>query len=125
MGKQLNTNINTIQLPQSINNVNNININQCYSVYVGNVPLQLTDQHMVQLFEPFGAVISAAVVQKTEDYKYGFVNFQKPEDAARALVGMNGKTIGGKTLQVKPANTDMSKAIAISQATNSYNHNAF
>eukprot|EP01083_Nonionella_stella_P218895 784522_1 len=31
---------------------------------------------------------------------------------------MNGKSIGGKTLQVKPANTDMSKAIAITQAAN-------
>ena len=99
-------------------------VEQCYSIYVGNVPLQLTDEHMRQLFEPFGAVISAAVVQKTEDYKYGFVNFEQPEDAARALVTMNGKSIGGKTLQVKPANTDMSKAIAITQAADYVSHNA-
>eukprot|EP01083_Nonionella_stella_P004712 13683_1 len=100
-------------------------VDQCYSIYVGNVPLQLTDDHMRQLFEPFGAVISAAVVQKTEDYKYGFVNFEQPEDAARALVTMNGKSIGNKTIQVKPANTDMSKAIAITQAANQVNRNRY
>ena len=71
---------------------------------------------MRQLFSPFGVVISSAVVQKTEDYKYGFVNFAQAEDAARALLTMNGKQIGGKTLQVRPANTDQSKALAISAA---------
>ena len=87
----------------------------CYSVYVGNIPLQLTEEHMVQLFESFGTVINAAVVQKTEDYKYGFVNFEKAQDAASALVTMNGKQIGGKTLQVKPANTDLQRAQEISR----------
>jgi len=87
-----------------------------FSIYVGNIPLQLTEDHLRQLFEPFGCVISAAVVQKTEEYKYGFVNFESADSAARALVTMNGKMIGGKSLQVKPANTDMQRAVEITQA---------
>ena len=40
---------------------------------------------------------------------YGFVNFEKAQDAASASVTMNGEQIGGKTLQVNynPANTDL------------------
>ena len=92
-------------------------VESCYSIYIGNIPIQLTEDHLKQLFEPFGTVVSAAVVQKTENYKYGFVNFEQPQDAAKALVTMNGKQLGGKTLQIKPANTDQTKVDAIQQAT--------
>ncbi|ETO30447.1 poly(A)-binding protein [Reticulomyxa filosa] len=94
-----------------------------FAVYVGNVPNLLTDEQLYQLFSPFGNVLSTTVLQKTEDYKYGFVNFECADDAAKALLHMNGKIIGGKTLQVKPATKDVTKAVAISQAASSAHEN--
>ncbi|ETO28091.1 hypothetical protein RFI_09044 [Reticulomyxa filosa] len=107
----------------------NVRLNQgpggqtSFAVYVGNLPNQLTDEQLYQLFCPFGSILSTTVLQKTEEYKYGFVNFEFADDAAKALLHMNGKVIGGKTLQVKPTTKDVTKAVAISQAANSVHEN--
>ena len=46
-----------------------------YAIYVGNIPMQLNDEHLKELFQPFGRVISASVLQKTEEYKLRSFNY--------------------------------------------------
>ena len=49
------------------------------SVYLGNIPPPLTDQDLLMLVQPFGAVSSVRVVPRS---RCAFVNFVHPETAA-------------------------------------------
>ena len=96
------------------NNINNNNNNNTafgmFSLYVGNIPNAITENHLQQIFESFGKIRTVHILEKTIDFRYGFVNFGYAEDAARALVSMNGKKVGNKCLQVKPTQKDIEKA---------------
>eukprot|EP01083_Nonionella_stella_P128465 389304_1 len=81
-----------------------------FSLYVGNIPQAITESHLQQIFESFGKIRTCHILEKTVDFRYGFVNFAYAEDAARALVSMNGKKVGDKCLQVKPTQKDGDKA---------------
>ena len=81
-----------------------------YSLYVGDIPSAVTEGHLQSIFESFGKVRTVHILQKTVDFRYGFVNFAFAEDAARAMVSMNGKKVGTKHLQIKPTQKDSEKA---------------
>merc|ERR1712113_1256622 len=64
-----------------------------------------TKEQLIELFKPFGTV-SAAEVKEREDggsRGYGYVILANEEEATKAMAEMNGKTIGGKALNVAPA----------------------
>ncbi|MEM6708111.1 MAG: RNA-binding protein [Pseudomonadota bacterium] len=75
-------------------------------LYVGNLPWRIDDDGLRGLFEPFGAVHSATVINDRETGRsrgFGFVEMDDG-DADTAMNAMNGKDEGGRPLRVNEAN---------------------
>lgn len=75
------------------------------NLYIKNVPLEVDEAEFRSIFEPFGQVTSA-VVSKDQDGKskgFGFVNFEKHEDAAKAVDELHEKDYKGQPLYVARA----------------------
>lgn len=62
------------------------------TVYIGNLPTDVSDQFLRSVFSEFG-LIEEIRIQK--DRGFGFVRFQAHDSAARAIVSVNGRNIGG------------------------------
>jgi len=74
------------------------------NLFVYHLPHDLTDADLATAFSPFGTVISAKVFidkQTNESKGFGFVSYQRPEEAAHAIQVMNGFQIGSKRLKVQ------------------------
>ena len=66
------------------------------NIYVKEIPKKnFTDKELIQLFSKFGKINSAIVLkdEKGESKGFGFVCFEKPEDAEKAKNEMNGKKV--------------------------------
>ncbi|XP_024516877.1 polyadenylate-binding protein 2 isoform X2 [Selaginella moellendorffii] len=75
------------------------------NVFVKNLSEITTDEDLQKLFGVFGP-ISSAVVMKEVDGKskcFGFVNFENPEDAVKAVEDLHGTTFQDKELYVSRA----------------------
>ncbi|KFK32750.1 poly binding protein [Arabis alpina] len=75
------------------------------NVYVKNLSETTTDDELKTTFGQYGN-ISSAVVMRDGDGKsrcFGFVNFENPEDAARAVEALNGKKFDDKEWYVGKA----------------------
>jgi polyadenylate-binding protein len=67
------------------------------NLYVKNFPDEnFTDSDLKQLFEPYGTIISAAVMKddKGESKKFGFVCFENPEHARKAIEKTHNQPFG-------------------------------
>lgn len=66
------------------------------NIYVKEIPKKnFGDAELIALFKQFGQINSAIVLkdEKGESKGFGFVCFEKPEEAAKAVKEMNGKTV--------------------------------
>jgi len=66
------------------------------NIYVKEIPKKnFTDKELIELFSKFGKINSAIVLkdEKGESKGFGFVCFEKPEDAEKAKNEMNGKKV--------------------------------
>ena len=73
-------------------------------VYVGNLPVNCTDDELRKLFEPYGKVRIATIGRdrKTEETQgYGFVDMPVKSEARAAIEALRGKEIDGKPLRVR------------------------
>jgi polyadenylate-binding protein len=72
------------------------------NLFVKNFPAGTDDQQLTKMFEQFGEIESVRVQRgEGEELKdYGYVCFKDPEDAERALEGMNKKKVGDDFLIV-------------------------
>lgn len=74
---------------------------QSVNLYVKNLDDSFDDERLHRAFSVFGNITSAKVM--TEDSRsrgFGFVCFTSPEEAAKAVAGMNGIIVGTKPLYV-------------------------
>lgn len=69
------------------------------SLYVGNLSYSTTEEELRELFEPYGPVSDARIVQGRG---FGFVDVPE-ENAADAIEATSGKEFGGRTLTVNEA----------------------
>ncbi|CAL9161388.1 polyadenylate-binding protein 2 [Musa acuminata AAA Group] len=68
------------------------------NVFVKNLSESTTREDLEKIFGKYGKITSAVVMRK-EDGKskcFGFVNFENPDDAARAVQELNGQEFGGE-----------------------------
>jgi RNA recognition motif-containing protein len=74
-------------------------------IYVGNLPFTTTDAELRSLFSEHGTVESVSLVtDRDTGQPRGFAFVQMSEtDAARAIQGLNGKDLGGRSLRVNEA----------------------
>src|SRR5438270_13761502 len=75
-------------------------------LYVGNLPYNVSDSALQQLFEPHGTVQSAQVIMDRDTGRskgFGFVEMGSDQEAQAAIAALNGKEIEGRALTVNEA----------------------
>jgi RNA recognition motif-containing protein len=73
------------------------------TVYVANVPIDMTDEHLMELFAKFGPIQSARLKYNRETGHargFGFVEFRNAASATDAIRMMNGDVVNGRRLIV-------------------------
>src|SRR5436305_13153549 len=76
------------------------------NIYVGNLPYETTGDDLVQLFQPYGTVISGQVVMDRFSGRsrgFGFVEMADDTEAQAAIDALNGQPYGGRPLTVNEA----------------------
>jgi hypothetical protein len=75
-------------------------------LYVGNLPYEVRDSDLEQAFGQFGQVTSAKVMMDRETGRskgFGFVEMGSDAEAQAAVTGMNGQSMGGRSVVVNEA----------------------
>ena len=75
-------------------------------LYVGNLPYTVRDEDLQKAFGEFGQVSSAKVMMERDTGRskgFGFVEMGSDSDAQAAVQGMNGQSLGGRSLVVNEA----------------------
>ncbi|XP_058535343.1 polyadenylate-binding protein 4 isoform X8 [Ochotona princeps] len=72
------------------------------NVYIKNFGEEVDDESLKDLFSQFGKTLSVKVMRDPtgKSKGFGFVSYEKHEDANKAVEEMNGKEIGGKVIFV-------------------------
>jgi len=76
------------------------------NIYVGNLSRQTTEDDLRQAFEAFGQVESANIIKDRfsgESRGFGFVEIPSKDEAQKAIEGLNGTDLMGRTLNVNEA----------------------
>ena len=75
-------------------------------IYVGNFSFTMSEIELRSLFQPYGNIDSVTVVTDRGTGRsrgFGFVEMPGPDEAAKAIVGLNGQDSGGRSLTVNEA----------------------
>ncbi|NP_001149184.1 uncharacterized protein LOC100282806 [Zea mays] len=77
-----------------------------FRAYVGNLPWQVDDSRLVQLFSEHGEVVDAKVVYDRETGRsrgFGFVSMVSKEELNDAISALDGQELDGRPLRVNVA----------------------
>ena len=75
-------------------------------LFVGNLDFKVTENDLQDAFAAFGTVVEANLVTDRATGRprgFGFVTMGSPDDAQKAIDGLNGKDLGGRSLNVNIA----------------------
>ncbi|XP_066389878.1 28 kDa ribonucleoprotein, chloroplastic-like [Miscanthus floridulus] len=75
-------------------------------IYVGNLPWQVDDSRLVQLFSEHGKVVEARVVYDRESGRsrgFGFVTMATQDELDDAIAALDGQSLDGRALRVNVA----------------------
>ena len=75
-------------------------------IFVGNLAFTTTEEELVQLFHPYGIVERVQIVTDRETGRsrgFGFIEMPDTTEAQTAIDGLQGATLGGRTLTVNEA----------------------
>ena len=75
------------------------------NIYVGNLPLEVTEDEVRQKFMTFGEVISVAIMNDKyigsgQPKGYAFVEMPSQSEGKAAITALNDKTLGHMTINV-------------------------
>jgi len=72
------------------------------NIYVKNFDKTYDDDKLKEMFLKYGSITSAVVMKddKNESKGFGFINFEKNEEAQMAIDDLNGKEVEGKQMYV-------------------------
>ena len=76
------------------------------NIFVGNLSFNTSEDELRQIFEPFGQVDRVSIMTDRDTGRsrgFGFVEMANNEDGEKAIAGLNGSQIGGRTLNVNEA----------------------
>jgi len=76
------------------------------NIYVGNLSRELTEDELRQAFEAHGQVTSVNIIKDRysgESRGFGFVEMATKSEAQAAINGLNGTSLGERTLSVSEA----------------------
>ena len=72
-------------------------------LYVGSLHFNINEEMLRGIFEPFGSIQSISLMMDYETGRskgYGFVTYEKVEDAKKAMEQMNGFELAGRPMKV-------------------------
>jgi RNA recognition motif-containing protein len=75
-------------------------------LFVGNLSFETTENDLQDAFAAFGTVTEANLMMDRTTNRprgFGFVTMSTPEEAQKAIDGLNGKDMGGRALTVNVA----------------------
>lgn len=75
-------------------------------LFVGNLSFDTTENDLQDAFAAFGSVTEADLMMDRTTNRsrgFGFVTMSTPEEAQKAIDGLNGKELGGRALTVNIA----------------------
>jgi RNA recognition motif-containing protein len=76
------------------------------NIYVGNLSRDLNEGELREAFAAFGDVASSSIIKDKfsgESRGFGFVEMPNKDEADKAISGLNGKELKGRTLTVNEA----------------------
>ncbi len=75
-------------------------------LFVGNLSFETTENDLQDAFAAFGTVTESNLMMDRTTGRprgFGFVTMSTPEEAQKAIDGLNGKDLGGRALTVNVA----------------------
>jgi len=72
-------------------------------IYVGNLPFSIDDHALRHNFSEYGDVMSAKVMMDRDSGRskgFGFVEMTNASEAQAAIDGLNGMSVGGRSIVV-------------------------
>jgi RNA-binding protein 39 len=71
-------------------------------IYIGNLPREINEIVLRNMFEPFGVVDSSNVIKDPtgKSQGYGFISFREKDVVEKAIQAMNGMLIGSNIIKV-------------------------
>jgi cold-inducible RNA-binding protein len=76
------------------------------NLYVGNLAYEITSDDLVEMFGPFGEVVSARVITDRDSGRskgFGFVEMATEPAAAAAIAGLNNTEVRERAITVNEA----------------------
>lgn len=74
------------------------------NIFVANLPYQVNEDKLLELFEKYGEVSSVKIIVdklKGRSKGYGFVEMPSDEEGSRAIESLNGFELDGRAIAVK------------------------
>ena len=75
-------------------------------IFVGNLDFKVTENDLQDAFAAHGTVVETKLINDRVTGRprgFGFVTMSSPEEAQKAIDGLNGKELGGRALSVSIA----------------------
>jgi RNA recognition motif-containing protein len=76
------------------------------NIFVGNLSFNTNEDELRQIFEGYGQVDRVSIMTDRDTGRsrgFGFVEMASNEDGEKAIAGLNGSQIGGRTINVNEA----------------------
>jgi len=76
------------------------------NIFVGSLPFQLEEADLRELFEAYGEVSTVKLISDRETGRskgFGFVEMPDDESAQKAITGLNGTDVKGRSIAVSQA----------------------
>lgn len=66
------------------------------NLYVKNLPDNITEGRLAEMFSTFGKICNVAIMKDSEGRSrgFGFVNFQSSQEGSKAVEALNGFSLG-------------------------------
>lgn len=76
------------------------------NIFVGNLSFNTSEDELRQIFEAFGQVDRVSILTDRETGRsrgFAFVEMTNTEEGDKAITGLNGSQLGGRTINVNEA----------------------
>jgi RNA recognition motif-containing protein len=95
------------------------------NIYVSNLSFNVQDEDLRGFFTPYGEVSSAKIIMDKATSRsrgFGFVEMSDEEGSKKAIAGLDGTTVDGRTIKVTEARQKEERSSNRSNSETNYNN---